>query len=65
MGRPLFLLTFNFPSTGKVPEADGSSETGLIFPPALTGADKGINPERALKPRRMQFNEEVFWLTSP
>src|SRR3954462_4417778 len=33
--------------------------------PHQTGAEQGINPERASRPRRMQFNKEVFWLTSP
>ena len=30
-----------------------------------TGAEQGINPERAILSQRMQSNKEVFWLTSP
>ena len=50
-------------------DPEGGAErliTGIkIFPPAPTGAEQGINPERASRTQRMQFNKEVFWLTSP
>src|SRR5882724_3827838 len=66
--RPVFLLQvlgFAPPAWGPEGGNERLIHRDQNLPSRFAGSGWGINPERARWPRRMQFNKEVVWLTSP